>query len=128
MASVAGIAVSLASSSSSQIARLQLTTPAAPSSFGKRPQQELTASILHMQVWSILYSFFACRTYLHVTVVVVVVMLFISLFGSWRESRSSFCIVCFLWLYSFFSSKAQLDWFLKPFKPLNHGKRNGIFQ
>jgi hypothetical protein len=37
MASVAGIAVSLASSSSSQVARLQLTTPAAPSSFGKRP-------------------------------------------------------------------------------------------
>jgi hypothetical protein len=36
MASVAGIAVSLASSSSSQVARLQLTTPAAPSSFGKR--------------------------------------------------------------------------------------------
>ncbi|CAK9205710.1 unnamed protein product [Sphagnum troendelagicum] len=34
MASVAGIAVSLASSSSSQVARLQLTTPAAPSSFG----------------------------------------------------------------------------------------------
>ncbi|CAM6009897.1 unnamed protein product [Sphagnum balticum] len=34
MASVAGILVSLASSSSSQVARLQLTTPAAPSSFG----------------------------------------------------------------------------------------------
>jgi hypothetical protein len=74
-----------------------------------------------MQVWSILYSFFACWIYLHVTVVVV--MLFISLFGSWRESRSSFCIVCFLWLYNFFSSKAQLDWLWNPLNPLKTWKK-----
>jgi hypothetical protein len=37
MASVAEMPVSLASSSSSPVARLQLTTPAAPSSFGKKP-------------------------------------------------------------------------------------------
>jgi pyruvate dehydrogenase E1 component beta subunit len=44
MASVAGIAVSLASSSSSQVARLQLTTPAAPSSFGIGRCRALTRS------------------------------------------------------------------------------------